>query len=163
MLEGYLTGLAKVQQSAPAKTPQEVDEQLRGLGRLAAEYQMILSPAQIELLGRVEEATGQEAAKQTELALTWLGSCERDLDQLNSDGQGQDNGSKLQKLLGRLDEPPAFLPLEARERLNTCQQGVRLLVDQDKSLQVEMHFKQIADRQKQLECLERLRQLVQEH
>ncbi len=89
-----------------------------------------------------------------------LGSLERDLEQLN--GSGQSNGDKIEKLLRRVEEPPLFLPLEARERLGDCKRGVRQIVDQDQSLQVELHFNRITTRGKQVECLERLQQLLRE-
>lgn len=160
-LESYFAELSKVDNMLP-KTPEEVDEQIHDLGRLETEYQGMLSSAQLEVLHGVEKGARQEAARHTAQALAWLDSLERDLERLNSSSQNQSNGSKLERLLGRLKEPPPFLPPEAQERFDRCERGVRQFADQDQTLQVELHFKKIMNRQKQLECLERLQQLLQE-
>ncbi len=159
LLDGYFAGLRKVQDTPP-KNLEEANEQVENLRCLAAEYQGILSSAQLEVLHGAEQATKQEAARRTEQALTWLESCEQDLNRIES--QSQRSGSEIERLLARLKDPPPFLPLEAHERLDKCRRGIRQLADQDQSLQVELHFMQIADRHKQLECLERLQQLLKE-
>lgn len=161
MLGGYFARLYEARNLSP-KNPEEANEQIENLDRLGSEYQEVLSSVQLDVLKEVEEATKQKVARRTEQALTWLESFERDLNRLSSDGQNQSSGSKLEDLLGRLKDSPPFLPLEAQSRLDKCQREVQQLADQDQSLQVELHFRQIADRHKQLECLERLKQLLRE-
>lgn len=159
VLESYFADLSKATNTSP-KTPDEVEEQLRNLGRLETEYAETLSSAQLDVLHEAEKDVRQEAAKREEQALSWLDSLERDLERLSNNSHN--DGDKVEKLLGRVEAPPPFLPLDARERLDGCEQGVRQLVDRDQTLQVELHFKRITTRRKQEECLERLRQLLRE-
>lgn len=161
VLEGFFGELGKVQGVNP-ETPEKTDELLRSLDDLAADYGSTLSSAQDAVLHRVEDTLKQEATKQRQQAMTWLENREEDLDRLKDDSQGGINGSHLEELMERLEKPPAFLLPEAQGRYTRCSQEVLQLADQDKVGQVERHFKQIADRQKRLECLERLRQLVEE-
>lgn len=162
ILDNYFTALAKVEDALP-KTPEEIEEQIRELNDLKAEYEGTLASAQLESLAESETAVKQYAHGRTEQALAWLDDLERDLEQLKEGGsRRQGTDTKLQEFLERLKNPPLFLPSEARERLGRCQGEVHQLVDQNQSLQVELHFKQIANRQRQLECLERLQQLVSE-
>lgn len=144
----------------PPKIPDEVEEQIRHLDRLKTEYAGVLGSAQLDVLHEAKKIARQEADKRAEQALAWLGGLEQNLEQLN--GSGQSNSDKVEKLLGRVEEPPLFLPLEARERLDECKRKVRQIVDQDQSLQVELHFNRITTRRKQEECLERLQQLLRE-
>ena len=159
VLESYFADLSKATNTS-LKTPDEVKEQLRNLGRLETEYAEILSSAQLDVLHEAEKDIRQEAAKREERALSWLDSLERDLERLSNNSQN--DGDKVEMLLGRVEALPPFLPPKAQERLNGCEQGVRQLVDQDQTLQVELHFKRITTRSKQEECLERLQQLLRE-
>lgn len=159
VLESYFADLSKATNTS-SKTPDEVEEQLSNLGYLETEYAETLSSAQLDVLHEAEKDIRQEAAKREEQALSWLDSLERDLERL--DNNGQNDGEKVEKLLGRVEAPPPFLPSKAQERLNGCEQGVRQLVNRDLTLQVELHFKRITTRSKQEECLERLRQLIRE-
>ncbi len=158
VLGGFFAVLSRLRNALP-KNPEEADEQIQNLRRLAREHEQILGPVQLRLVREAEETIRQNSAERTRQALTWLESCEQDLEQLNSSNS---NGGKLEKLLERLAESPAFLPPEAQGRLDSCEREARQLADQDQSLQVELHFKRITDRRKQEECLERLQQLLRE-
>jgi hypothetical protein len=97
----------------------------------------------------------QIAATERQLAVQWMTDREKEVARWNGDSQ------KLAALIGVLNAPPAFLPAEEQNRLDNCRREAQRRVDSDEVLQVEMHFRRIADPEMRTECLQRLHRLVE--
>jgi hypothetical protein len=64
------------------------------------------------------------------------------------------------ELAQKLKSPPPFLPEDSKPLLLELVQETNRRIDDDEILQVEMHFRKIADLPKRLECLNRLSTLI---
>ncbi len=138
-----------------AQDPEDVRELLQRCTTLEEEYADRLSRQQREQLKEVTEAIRQEAASERRLAVEWMTEREKVLAKADVDTQ------RLMQVLRELNSPPAFLPAAEQNRLHNCQREAQRRVDADEVVQVEIHFRNIADPEKKIECLRRLERLVE--
>ena len=124
-------------------------EQLQGVSR---EYASRLGTGQETVVSNAIAEIDGQAAKQSEAAIEWLTKCEKALNE----------GKNLDELATKLKSPPVFLPEDKHIVLAKVAKETGRRIDDDQVLQVVMHFKLITDALKRVECLDRLRHLIDE-
>lgn len=154
-LENVFSGLQELH-NQKVHDPVEVHELLQKCDTLEAEYKDSLSKRHQTEIKHVRQAVENKGAVEHQRALEWLAERENKLASIGSEPQ------RLEDLLLELQAPPAFLPAEEQGRLDNCRQEAQTRIDSDEVLQVERHFKKIADPSKRLECLERIRRLTED-
>ncbi len=135
------------------RTPKEAAQRIEELKALASGYQSQLSTVQGDIVASAIEDVRQEAERQSKSAVVWLEQCERSIQE----------GANPEDVAERLRTPPAFLPSDTKLRLASIVQQNKRRIDDNQTLQVVIHFKQISDVSKRIECLNQLKALVDEN
>jgi uncharacterized phage infection (PIP) family protein YhgE len=147
-LQKWLDKLEQLRERDPS-SPAEVMELQQALEKLAQDHSW-LSEAQEEVLTRVRQEVEERIRRKIGAAQSWLDDLERRVD-------AKENPHQLAKAL---EHEPPFLPDSEKERLARLRQQVQEMLEEDAEGQVIRYFKQIRDRKRQWELLQRLMNLV---
>jgi len=148
----YFERVEKVRE-ASRRSPGDFERDAEAIRRISEEMSCYLSEAQRSVAQNVMAELNRALSERQRMASERLAHLEQD------HARGQ-SASKIQHDLETGDW--AFLPVEASAKLEGLWQQVRERIDNDEAQQVELHFRKISDRHKQLACLESLQRLVQE-
>ena len=111
---------------------------------MAAEHQLLVDKAKASVEKRVSD--------EQQAAIAWLRGCREEAQR----------GDDVARLMQKLSRPPAFLPAEAQPDLAQLRSVAQERIDNDAILKIEAAFREIADPQRQKECLQRLARLLEE-
>jgi hypothetical protein len=131
-------------------TPVDAIQNIERLTSLSRECAPHLSVVQVGLTSDAIAKIDTEMEKQAQAAVDWLRECKK----------GIVDGGDVLELAQKLKSPPPFLPEDSKPLLLELVQETNRRIDDDEILQVEMHFRKIADLPKRLECLNRLSTLI---
>ena len=159
-VEGYLkqckllkTLLESVEhlRRVPIISPVEAQERMSELNRLAQDHRSQLGNGQDALISEAIVEIEEQVTKQRVAAARWLEECEETL------AGGQDLGA----LLKRLRSAPAFLSDDERPQLAKAFAETSARIDDDQVLRVLVNFEQISNPLKRVECLDRIKALLE--
>jgi hypothetical protein len=136
----------------PIQSPADAKMKTDRLKDIGKSMDMWLSDGHRAILSEAVAGVGRHILLKTDEAMGWLDNCESELS----------NGSDPIQLLDRLKRPSAFLPDEGRKRLTDLIGRISRRIDDDEVLLVIKHFKTITNMPKRVECLDRLKAMVDE-
>ncbi len=142
----------EVHRRSVIRTPSDARHLIEQLQSLPHEYASRLSAVQETVVSKAIAEIEEQVAKQSNAAVEWLSECEKALNE----------GKNLDELAGRLKLPPPFLPEDKNLLLTELAKEAGRRIDDDQVLQVVVHFKLITDAPKRIECLDRLKALIDE-
>ena len=148
-LEGYFEQLRTLQ-SQPRHTPADLDAIETQITAIEAQYSSWLSPVQRSLLQEQREGIENLRRQKTQEASSWLVNI----------AKRYQNGENPDTLLRQIENPPAFLPLEDRSRLEATRQAIQKRIDANVLAKIESLFTSIGDQKIRRQCLERLQALM---
>jgi predicted transcriptional regulator len=137
----------------PLRSPQDVRLAEEKIKQIASSFEQWLSPFHLGVLDQVYQDISRRAQVAQQEAIHWLEAREREVEH---------NEASFSDLQRRLENPPAFLPVECQPRLEALRAYVQERLDQDLIAQIEFLFQSLGTSEKREECLNRLRQLVAE-
>jgi hypothetical protein len=133
-------------------TPLDAQELVSGLRRVAHDYGPQLTNAQESLISEAVADIEEQVGRQMASAARWIAECEVDLA----------SGERLDALLKRLQATPAFLSDNEKPRLAQLLKETTLRIDDDQVLRVLVSFEQISNPIKRVECLDRIKALLEQ-
>jgi hypothetical protein len=148
-LRAFFEEIDSLNRQTPQTQP-DVDRFYRRAEALANQYQGKLSEGHRQLLDAARQRIERHVSDSQDRARLWLA-------RLHGDSQRNVN---LTQTAQKLETPPPFFPEDLRESLKALQADVQVRIDNDAILKVEQAFRQIAGREKQEECLQRLAKIV---
>jgi len=119
---------------------------------VAHDYGPQLTNAQESLISEAVADIEEQVGRQMASAARWIAECEVDLA----------SGERLDALLKRLQATPAFLSDNEKPRLAQLLKETTLRIDDDQVLRVLVSFEQISNPIKRVECLDRIKALLEQ-
>jgi hypothetical protein len=149
-LKSFFESLDRLR-NMPVVAPLDAQELISGLRHLANDYGSQLADAQGSLISEAIIDIEEQVRRQMAAATRWLAECEADLA----------SGQHLDALLKRLQTAPAFLSDNEKPRLSQILQEATSRIDDDQVLRVLVNFEQISNPMKRVECLDRIKALLE--
>jgi hypothetical protein len=150
LLKTFLESVERLRRE-PIIAPVEAQERMSELNRLAQDHRSQLGNGQDSLISKAIVEIEEQVTKQRIAATRWLEECEETL----AGAQG------LDALLKRLRSAPAFLSDDERPRLERAFAETSARIDDDQVLRVLVNFEQISNPHKRVECLDRIKALLE--
>ena len=150
LLKTFLESVERLRRD-PIISPVEAQERMSELNRLAQDHRSQLGNGQDSLISKAIVEIEEQVTKQRVAATRWLEECEETL------AGAQD----LDALLKRLRSAPAFLSDDERPRLARAFAETSARIDDDQVLRVLVNFEQISNPHKRVECLDRIKALLE--
>ncbi len=153
----YLDALRKfVRELEGAKhipdTPADVEAAEKVLAQMSSHYGQMLSRHHLKELDRVREQKANQLKSRQQDAIQWLEERESEFGRKASPGE----------LKRKLERPPAFLPLDYRDRLKALHTRVQECLDQDQIARIEELFRALGSTDRRQDCLDLLQRLMSE-
>ena len=126
-----------------------VEEKLKDLEEGYAPY---LSETQMELIQKERSRLNRKVLDKAKQAHHWLQEIQHQFE----------NGESPERLLKRLEHPPAFLVDADQEQVRDLQSQIRDKLEQDVLLHIESLFRRIQDYHRRQVCIERLQRMLDE-
>jgi hypothetical protein len=150
-LKSFFSNLEEKAIKNPA-SPKEVIQTVRSLRELETQYGNFLSDEHRHILLNEQRRLREFSEERKQEALKWLEDSERQFD----------SGEDPLKLLERMKQPPVFLPKDKYRRVESLRKVLQEQLDQDTIARIESEFRSIQEKQRQVECIERLERILHE-